>query len=195
MASDKSTTEAMTVSTADKSKPYIPLAGQARDGWSTEDEATATCYCGGVQLSFPINRGKGLVKTFVCNCVDCRKITASMFASNFTVENSLLKHLRGKELLKTYGQNETIASGKKMTNYFCSNCGTLMYRVGERFPGFSILRIGTVDDFSLHEMKLRPTEEHFTKDRVSWFSGVTDIEKSFPAQGRGGTPPTPHGML
>jgi hypothetical protein len=200
MASDKSTTEAMAVSTADKSKPCFPLAGQAKDGWSTEDEATATCYCGGIQLSFvsqikraygqteltqqqPINRDKGLVKTFVCNCADCRKITASMFASNFTVEDSHLKHLRGQELLKTYGQNETIASGKKMTNYFCSNCGTLMYRVGERLPGVSILRIGTVDDFSLHETKLRPTEEHFTKDRVSWFSGVTDVEKSFPAQG------------
>lgn len=51
MASDKST-ETMAVSTADKSKPCFPLAGKARDGWSKEDEATATCYCGGVQLSF-----------------------------------------------------------------------------------------------------------------------------------------------
>ncbi|KAJ5296389.1 uncharacterized protein N7443_007282 [Penicillium atrosanguineum] len=37
---------------ADKSKPYIPLAGGADDGWSTEDQATATCYCGAVQLAF-----------------------------------------------------------------------------------------------------------------------------------------------
>ena len=36
----------------DKSKPYFPLAGLANDGWSTEDEATATCYCGAVQLAF-----------------------------------------------------------------------------------------------------------------------------------------------
>ena len=36
----------------DKSKPYIPLAGLAADGWSTEDEATATCLCGAVQLVF-----------------------------------------------------------------------------------------------------------------------------------------------
>jgi hypothetical protein len=91
--------------------------------------------------------------------------------------------VRGEELLKTYGQNETIGSGKMMTNHFCINCGTLMYRVGERFPGVSILRIGTVDDFSLHETKLRPVEEHFTKDRVSWFPGVTDIEKTFEGQG------------
>jgi hypothetical protein len=29
----------------DKPKPYIPLAGGAADGWSTEDEATATVLC------------------------------------------------------------------------------------------------------------------------------------------------------
>jgi hypothetical protein len=36
----------------DKTKPHFPLAGLASDGWSTEDEATATCYCGAVQLAF-----------------------------------------------------------------------------------------------------------------------------------------------
>lgn len=119
----------------------------------------------------------------MCNYADCREITASTFASNFIIEDSLLKHLRRQELLKTYSQNETIGSDKKMANYFCSNYRTLIYRVGEHFPSVSILRIGTVDDFSLHETKLRPVEEHFTKDRVSWFSGVTDVEKTFPAQG------------
>lgn len=37
---------------ADKSKPHFPLAGSANDGWSNEDEATATCFCGAVQLAF-----------------------------------------------------------------------------------------------------------------------------------------------
>lgn len=36
----------------DESKPYLPLAGSAEDGWSKEDEATATCFCGAVQLAF-----------------------------------------------------------------------------------------------------------------------------------------------
>jgi len=95
-----------------------------------------------------------------------------MFASNFTVLDSHLKHLRGQENLKTFGQAKTIGSGKKMTNYFCSTCGTLMYRVGENYPGMSILRIGTVDDFHLHETKLKPEVEQFTKDRVNWLQGV-----------------------
>lgn len=42
----------MAVSTADKSKPYIPLASLANDGWSKDGKATATCFCGAVQLAF-----------------------------------------------------------------------------------------------------------------------------------------------
>ena len=100
-----------------------------------------------------------------------------MFASNFIVADTHLKHLRGREHLKTFGQSRTIASGKSMTNHFCSNCGTLMYRVGAKFPGHSILRIGTVDDFTLHETKLRPRVEQYTKDRVAWLGGVEGVEQ------------------
>ena len=123
-------------------------------------------------------QGPGLIDTFVCNCTDCRKITASMFASNFIVADTHLKHLRGQENLKTFSQSHTIASGNNMTNFFCSTCGTLMYRVGSAWPGHSILRIGTVDDFNLQETKLRPRVEQFTKDRVSWFSGVEGAKQT-----------------
>jgi len=164
--------------TADKSKPYFPLAGCADDGSSTEDSATATCYCGAVQLSFP-TQGPGLRSTFLCHCTDCRKITASMFASNFSVADTHLTHVRGRDNLTAYGQSRTIASGNLMTNYFCSTCGTLMYRVGT--PGRSILRIGTVDDFHLHETKLRPKAEIFVKDRVGWLCAVEGV-KQFQAQ-------------
>ncbi|KAB8339301.1 hypothetical protein FH972_022234 [Carpinus fangiana] len=161
---------------ADKSKSYFPLAGNANDGWSNEDEATATCFCGAVQLKFP-TQGPGLVDTFVCNCTDCRKITASMFASNFIIDDTYLTHVRGREKLSSYGQAKTIASGSLMTNYFCSTCGTLMYRVGAAFPGKSILRIGTVDDFNLHETKLKPRVEQFIEDRVSWLKGAEGVEQ------------------
>ncbi|EKG20439.1 hypothetical protein MPH_02249 [Macrophomina phaseolina MS6] len=153
------------------SKPYFPLAGLAHDGWSTEDEATATCFCGAVQLKFP-TQGPGLITSFVCNCADCRKITASMFASNFTIADAHLTHLRGRDRLTEFAQARTIASGNAMANYFCSVCGTLMYRKSSGAPDASILRVGTVDDFSLHETKLRPQVEQFVPCRVNWFTGV-----------------------
>jgi hypothetical protein len=95
-----------------------------------------------------------------------------MFASLFTVADKHLKHLRGRENLRTYTQSQSVLSGKAMTNHFCSACGTLTYRVPERFPGCSILRIGAVDDFNLHETKLRPQTELFTRSRVGWLTGV-----------------------
>ena len=167
--------------------------------------ATATCYCGAVQIEVvrhePITtrtpsicqkvadngtnqpvEGKDLIDTFVCNCTDCRKITASMFASNFIITDSSLKHIRGEDKLTKFAQSETIASGNNMANFFCSVCGTLMYRRSSGFPGLSIPRIGTVDDFDLHETKLKPRVEQFCKDRVAWFGGGEGVPEKADGQ-------------
>jgi hypothetical protein len=50
------TTHIAMATAADKTKPYFPLAGLADDGWSRDEEATATCFCGAVQLAF-VSRG------------------------------------------------------------------------------------------------------------------------------------------
>lgn len=42
----------MAASATDKSKPYIPLNSGVDDGYSKDNEATATCFCGAVQLLF-----------------------------------------------------------------------------------------------------------------------------------------------
>ncbi|KAF8202744.1 Mss4-like protein [Mycena galopus ATCC 62051] len=161
---------------ADRSQPWFPLAGSATDGWSNDEEATATCFCGAVQLKFP-TQGPGFIGSFLCNCADCHKITASMIGANFIIADTHLTHLRGRENLTTFSQARTVASGNTMTNYFCATCGTLMYRVSAGFPGWSALRIGTVDDFNLHETKLKPQVEQFTKRRVSWLHGAEGVKQ------------------
>ncbi|OHE91706.1 hypothetical protein CORC01_12997 [Colletotrichum orchidophilum] len=168
----------------DKTSPsFFPLASVAQDGWSTENEATATCFCGAVQLSFKhhINnpnqptQGPGLVDRFLCHCADCRKISSSMFCSNFSVADSHLRHIRGKETLKIFSQSRTIATGNDMANHFCGTCGTLMYRVSSGLPGMSILRLGTVDDFRLVETKLKPQVEQFIDTRASWVKPIEGV--------------------
>lgn len=104
-----------------------------------------------------------------------------MFASNFIISDAYLEHVRGRDVLTEFSQSKTIASGKAMTNFFCSKCGSLMYRVGKAYSGSKILRIGTVDDFNLHETKLKPRVEQYVKDRVSWLcqaDGVKQVEAS-----------------
>lgn len=169
-------------------EPNIALPSEGASGVKEDGTATATCLCGAVQLSFvsllssipvlclivvsqPVE-GEGLFNTFVCNCSDCHKLSSSMFCSNFTVYDKSLKHLRGEEKLSRWAQNKTIESGATMEDSFCSVCGNLMYRRSSRFPGMSILRIGTVDDFNLHASKLKPQFEQFTKSRVDWLDGV-----------------------
>jgi hypothetical protein len=104
-----------------------------------------------------------------------------MFASNFTVTDTHLKYLRGRENLKEFKQSKTIGVGGKsdntMANYFCSTCGTLMNRVSSGFPGMNFLRLGTVDDFSLMETKLKPRVEQFIESRVSWLPGVEGVKQ------------------
>jgi hypothetical protein len=100
-----------------------------------------------------------------------------MFASNFTILDPYLMHIRGRENLNSYSQSRTTRSGKAMTSYFCKTCGTLMYRVGEAFPGRNFLRIGTVDDFHLHETKLKPKRESYVGDRVGWLCAIEGLQQ------------------
>jgi len=162
------------VAEASQKGPFFPLGYEGTENTSTR--GTATCFCGGVRLGFPTEK-PGLVDTFICNCADCRKITASTFASNFIVKDDELTHIRGEDQLTRFAQNKTVDSGEEMANYFCKVCGTLMYRRSTGFPKMSVMRIGTVDDFHLHETKLKPRVEQFTKDRASWLHGAKGVEQ------------------
>ncbi|RMZ73133.1 glutathione-dependent formaldehyde-activating gfa [Pyrenophora seminiperda CCB06] len=172
-ATSTNSNKSPTDETMSDNKIALPSEGAHGDRNGT---ATATCYCGAVQIEVP-TEGEGLVDSFICYCTDCRKITASMFASNFIVKDTHLTHTRGAEKLTRFKQSNTIATGNSMENSFCSVCGTLMYRRSSGYPGVSIPRIGTIDDYSLQETKFKPRIETFTKDRCAWLRPA-DVEVS-----------------
>ncbi|KXJ87969.1 Mss4-like protein [Microdochium bolleyi] len=145
----------------------FPVVHLSSDGWSTDAEATATCFCGAVQLVLPLQK-PGLLNRHVCHCTDCRKIGSAFYQSNITVADTHLRYTRGKDNLASFSESKTIRANATMSNYFCKTCGTLMFRRGDRFPSLTILRTGTVDDNSLAETKLRPQVEQFIERRVAW---------------------------
>jgi hypothetical protein len=100
-----------------------------------------------------------------------------MFTTAFIVADPYLIHVRGEETLTRFSQSKSTTSGKAMANLFCIKCGTLMYRTSELVPGHSILRTGTVDDFTLHETTLKPRAEVSTKDRVGWLHNAKGVEQ------------------
>ncbi|RMX88173.1 hypothetical protein D0869_01828 [Hortaea werneckii] len=146
----------------------IALRSDGVSGGRENQTATATCYCGAVQLEVK----PGLVDTFICHCADCRKITASMFASNFIILASHMKHNRGADKLIRFEQSATIVSGNTMENSFCSVCGSLMYRRSKQFPDWLIPRTGTVDDQDLHDSVLKPRFEVFAENKAEWLPQV-----------------------
>ncbi|RMY18838.1 hypothetical protein D0867_05055 [Hortaea werneckii] len=156
----------------------IALRSDGVSGGRENPTATATCYCGAVQLEVK----PGLVDTFICHCADCRKITASMFASNFIILESHMKHNRGEDKLIRFEQSATIASGHAMGNSFCSVCGSLMYRRPRRFPGWLILRTGTVDDQDLHDSVLKPRFELFADNKAEWLPLLGVLTSAFRAE-------------
>ncbi|TKX21353.1 glutathione-dependent formaldehyde-activating enzyme-like protein 2 [Elsinoe australis] len=176
----------MSLRSADKSKPYLPLSGDTNDGHSTPTSATATCFCGAVRLAFvccpsllllpkadhlPKNPST-VTDVHVCNCTDCHKIHSSLFGCNFVIPTSALQHVSGQDELTEYSTSKSVGTGNTMTNYFCKVCGSIMYRIGTGFPGKVIMRVGTVDDFNMMEGLMKPEVEQFVKDRVSWLRGV-----------------------
>ncbi|OQO10320.1 hypothetical protein B0A48_04678 [Cryoendolithus antarcticus] len=149
----------------------ILLPSEGAQGGPHSNDATATCFCGAVQILFP-TEAPGFVDSFICTCSDDHKITASMFASNFVVRKSHTTHVRGKDKLTKFAQSKTIASGNTMESNFCSICGTLMYGISSGFPGLLITRIGTIDDFNLMETKIKPRFEMYIKSCVAWCTGA-----------------------
>ncbi|KAK0385778.1 hypothetical protein NLU13_6955 [Sarocladium strictum] len=159
----------------------IPVVNLSGDGWSNENEATATCFCGAVQVVLPLKK-PGLLNRHVCHCTDCRKIGSAFYQSNISVADTHLRHVRGEDNLTAFGEIKTIRANATMTNYFCKTCGTLMYRRGDNFPGVTILRTGTVDDLALADTVLRPQVEQFVERRVAWskpIDGAAQVEGMF----------------
>ena len=165
----------------------IPLPSEGASG---PPNATATCFCGAVQISF-VSRvwthlkpthlswfaqpSREIKQVHICHCTACHKIHSSMFGSNFVLNTSVTTHTRGKDKLTKYTRSDTTTTGNTMENDFCSVCGTLMYRIGSGFPGVLIARIGTVDDFNLHQEMLKPEVEQFAKDRVRWLQPAKEV--------------------
>ena len=105
----------------------------------------------------------------LCHCADCRKISGGNYSNNFVLPGPSFKLLSGtpKEISKTAD------SGKPITNYFCGDCGTTLFRKGETFGDSVILKAGVLDDVSVLNAEV-PGAELYAPERIKWLSPVKD---------------------
>jgi hypothetical protein len=79
---------------------------------------------------------------FRCHCTDENHLAGNGFSNNYYVADleETLKVL--KPGFKHWTQ--VVLSGNNMTNHFCGECGSLVYRTSSGFPGFA-LKVGNID--------------------------------------------------
>ncbi|KAI4854571.1 hypothetical protein E4T44_00068 [Aureobasidium sp. EXF-8845] len=128
--------------------------------------ASGSCLCGNVSIEYT----KEPALKALCHCTDCQKISGSAFSVNnvvpeegFTVSGSP----------KSY--TKTADSGKKITSYFCGDCGSTLYRDGENFPGMKIVKAGVLGGKTLESSK--PNVELFAPERPGWISALEGAEQ------------------
>lgn len=107
-----------------------------------------------------------------CYCLSCRKISGSTNTLNLLLPEDKFKVIAGSPKQHT----QMHESGKKLTVYFCGDCGSTIYKTHELFPGMVVILAGTLDDPQGLE-QAKPVVELFSKHRVSWLPGFSWTEQ------------------
>ncbi|KAL4784886.1 Mss4-like protein, partial [Aspergillus varians] len=130
-----------------------------------------TCFCKKIQIEYTNEP----ITSALCHCVDCRKITGTLFTYSFVFKWSDLTITGSpKEVAKAAD------SGSRIRNYFCPDCGTPLYghRINESgVPDeITIVRAGIFDDIELLDRR-KPEAEIYIVGRVRWLCPLDGVNQ------------------
>ncbi|KAL2072125.1 hypothetical protein VTL71DRAFT_11468 [Oculimacula yallundae] len=140
---------------------------------STEIMTQSSCLCGSNVIIY----GDSPIVKFRCHCLDERKLTGAAFALNILFSTADLKVVKGE--LSVWGK--TVESGNKISNHSCSQCGSLLYRTSEGYPGTMVIKAGCIDlpDGRDPSTEYIPDVEIFTRSRVPWISPIASARQDW----------------
>ncbi|WP_092164824.1 GFA family protein [Bosea sp. OK403] len=99
--------------------------------------ARAQCSCGALTLTLP----EASRQVVVCHCLDCQRRSGGPFgvgafypAEPITISGDQREFTR------------SAASGGKVHNFFCPNCGSTVYWKADNLPGFIGVAVGALAD-------------------------------------------------
>ena len=117
---------------------------------------TGGCQCG--QIRYEIH-AKPLT-LYACHCQECQKQSSSAFGMSMPVPRDALIILKGKPK-----QWDRISDrGRKVSCFFCENCGTRLFHQPARNPNITNIKPGTLDDTS----ELKPVGNIWTRSAQKW---------------------------
>jgi hypothetical protein len=133
---------------------------------TTPPTHTGGCLCG--QVRFRIEADPGASR--YCWCRDCQRL-----ASNGTV--NVIFPTDAIAITGMPAQHvKTADSGNSVTRRFCPECGTQLFSDSTGRPGFTVVRLGTLDDPS----SIKPTANIWSASAPQWACLDGSLE-TFPA--------------
>jgi hypothetical protein len=124
---------------------------------------TGTCQCGKVHYIVK----KAPIKTVVCHCADCQKISAGAFTMTMLIKREDLEIVRGE-----MGVFDRPAdSGNIARCYFCPTCSNRIYHENPAKPEVVRLKPGTLDDTSI----IQPELQVWMKSAQGWLEQIHDL--------------------
>jgi hypothetical protein len=117
-------------------------------------ERTGGCLCGKVRYRITAEP----ITARICWCHDCQRL-----AGNGTV-NAIFP-ASAIEITGDVSEYASIASsGNRIQRRFCALCGSHLFADSSGRPGFSVVRVGTLDEPS----SIRPVQNIWTISAPSW---------------------------
>lgn len=115
----------------------------------------ARCSCGSLVVEVP-----GPSELIVaCHCTECQRQTGSPFGVGAFYASNVVKITGASKEFVRDG-----SSGGRVWSHFCPNCGSAVYWMADKAPGFIGVAVGCFADFSYPH----PTRSIWEQTRHGW---------------------------
>ncbi len=120
-----------------------------------------TCLCGEVNYTLTSE----ILNVVNCHCNFCRSHSGAAFSTYAALPYPSLEITHGKESLHSFKAME----GEK---YFCSQCGTPIFNLNNKFPGACMVYFGTLESSG----KISPKVNIWYESKLEWVESITSIQ-------------------
>ena len=108
----------------------------------------------------------------LCHCLDCKKMSGSVYSTNVVAPGEGFKVTSGKP--KTWTKKAD--SGVDVTTSFCRNCGTNLWRETPTFGDNKVVKI--VIFYNLSDLNdAKPDVELYAHQLASWIPALPDAKQ------------------
>ena len=135
-----------------------------------------SCLCGGVRFEVETP----FIRANHCHCSRCRKHSGTAVCTQARVWKEQFHLLRGRELIRVYGEGEGAVKA------FCSTCGSSLF--GGTWPeGPQVsIRMGAFDD----DPGIKPQFHTYVDSRAAWDEIVDELPRYPSAWSKDAVPET-----